>query len=113
MERDSFNYKHAFWTATVGGAKCLGLEGKVGRILHGHALGACVVDLSQWLDGDGASVRRRSRSLCTSARAGITEVCAGKTEQAAPSGSMMMERPSRRRSRSLCTSARIWTSHRC
>ena len=51
MGRDDFNYKHAIWTATVGGGRLLGLEGKVGRVLPGYAFDACVVDLSQWLDG--------------------------------------------------------------
>jgi guanine deaminase len=55
MGRDEFNYKHAIWTATVGGARLLGLEGKVGRVLPGYAFDACVVDLSQWLEGESAS----------------------------------------------------------
>ena len=49
VERDSFNYKHAFWTATCGGAELLGLKGKVGRLVPGQAFDACVVDLNKWL----------------------------------------------------------------
>ena len=46
MDRDAFDYKHAVWLATVGGARCLGLEGRVGRLEVGYAFDACLVDLA-------------------------------------------------------------------
>ena len=73
--RDEFNYKHAFWTATVGGAQLVGLEGKVGRILPGHAFDTCVVNLSQWLDGTGASLETAfEKFVHLGGEAEITEV---------------------------------------
>ena len=59
MGRDSFNYAHAFWTATVGGSRCLGLE-KVGRLLPGQAFDACIVDLRKWLVKDPSETDRNS-----------------------------------------------------
>ena len=46
MDRDAFDYKHAVWLATVGGARCLGLEARVGRLEVGYAFDACLVDLA-------------------------------------------------------------------
>ena len=45
LGRDDFDYKHAFWMATVGGAQVLGLAGAVGRLELGHAFDACLVDV--------------------------------------------------------------------
>jgi len=46
-ERNDFSWKHAFWLATVGGARCLGLEGKIGRLLPGFAFDAALIQGGQ------------------------------------------------------------------
>lgn len=50
VKRSSYDYKHAFWLATVGGARVLGLDGKVGRLATGYEFDALLLDLASFQD---------------------------------------------------------------
>ena len=50
VKRDSFNFKHAIWLATMGGARVLGLENTVGRIAEGLEFDALLLDLTTFQD---------------------------------------------------------------
>ena len=50
VPRASFNYKHAIWLATVGGATVLGLENSVGRLAVGFEFDALLLDLTEFED---------------------------------------------------------------
>lgn len=50
VERSSFNYKHAVWLATAGGANVLGLEDVTGQLMKGFQFDALLIDLTLFED---------------------------------------------------------------